>query len=43
MMTATHTETTPWYVVNADDKARSAQLHFASSELIPYEQVPEKR
>ncbi len=44
MMAATDTETTPWYVVDADDK-RCARLncisHFLS--LIPYEEVPRKK
>lgn len=44
MMAATDTETTPWYVVDADDKRR-ARLncisHFLS--LIPYEEVPRKK
>jgi polyphosphate kinase len=44
MMSATDTETTPWYVVDADDKRR-ARLncisHFLS--LIPYEEVPRKK
>jgi hypothetical protein len=44
MMAATDTETTPWYVVDADGKRR-ARLncisHFLS--LIPYEEVPRKK
>ncbi len=44
MMAATDNETTPWYVVDADDKRR-ARLncisHFLS--LIPYEEVPRKK
>ena len=44
MMAATDTETTPWYVVDADDKRR-ARLncisHFLS--LIPYQEVPREK
>jgi polyphosphate kinase len=44
MMAATDTETTPWYVVDADDKRR-ARLncisHFLS--LIPYKEVPRQK
>ncbi len=44
MMAATDSETTPWYIVDADDKGR-ARLncisHFLS--LIPYEEVPRKK
>jgi hypothetical protein len=44
MMAATDNKTTPWYVVDADDKRR-ARLncisHFLS--LIPYKKVPRKK
>jgi polyphosphate kinase 2 len=44
MMTATDTETAPWYVVDADDKRR-ARLncisHFLS--LIPYEEIAREK
>jgi polyphosphate kinase 2 (PPK2 family) len=41
MMAATDTETTPWYVVDADDKRR-ARLNCISHVLksIPYKKVP---
>ncbi len=44
MMAATDTETTPWYVVDADDK-RCARLNCISHllSLIPYEEVPRKK
>jgi polyphosphate kinase len=44
MMAATDTETTPWYVVDADDKRR-ARLNCISHllSLIPYEEVPRKK
>ncbi len=44
MMAATDTETTPWYVVDADDKRR-ARLNCISHllSLIPYEDVPRKK
>jgi polyphosphate kinase 2 len=44
LMTATDTETAPWYVVDADDKRRarlSCISHLLS--LIPYEKVPRKK
>ena len=44
MMAATDTETTPWYVVDADDKRR-ARLNCITHllSLIPYEEVPRKK
>jgi len=44
MMAATDTETTPWYVVDADNKRR-ARLNCISHllSLIPYEEVPRKK
>ena len=44
MMAATDTETTPWYVVDADDKRR-ARLNCITHllSLIPYEDVPRKK
>lgn len=44
MMAVTDTETTPWYVVDADDKRR-ARLNCISHllSLIPYEEVPRKK
>ncbi len=44
MMAATDTETTPWFVVDADDKRR-ARLNCISHllSLIPYEEVPQKK
>ena len=44
MMAATDTDTTPWYVIDADDKRRARLnciTHFLS--LIPYEEVPQKK
>jgi polyphosphate kinase 2 len=44
MMAATDTETTPWYVIDADDKRR-ARLNCISHllSLIPYEEVSRKK
>jgi len=44
MMAATDNETTPWYVVDADDKRR-ARLNCITHllSLIPYEEVPRKK